>query len=152
MVDQWVSLNIVLADGTLQTIDGQSELMWALKGAGHNFGIVTSVTTKIYNIEHRDWAIETFVFSGDKVEKVYEVANDKLTKNGAQAVDVIHWSYWLNNPEADPQNVSIAHRTFGVPNLIISHSPSFSSISYRKGSSLSTALYRNRCAILGLSP
>ena len=151
-MDQWVSLNIVLADGTMQTVDGQSELMWALKGAGHNFGIVTSVTTKIYNIEDRDWAIETFVFSGDQVEDVYQVANDKLTKNGDQAVDVIHWSYWLNNPEADAQKVSIAHRTLYLPSLTISHSPSFSSTSYRKGSRLSTPLYRNRCATLGLSP
>jgi hypothetical protein len=33
-----------------------SDLWWAIKGAGHNFGIVTSVTSKTYDIEHKDWA------------------------------------------------------------------------------------------------
>ncbi|KAJ4176214.1 hypothetical protein NW755_014541 [Fusarium falciforme] len=60
-----------------------------------NFGIVTSVTAKIYDIEHRDWAIETLVFSGDQVGEVYQAANEHL---------LINWSYWLNNPDADPNN------------------------------------------------
>ncbi|EFQ34776.1 hypothetical protein CGRA01v4_01721 [Colletotrichum graminicola] len=90
--DQFVSMNILLADGTLPTIDETSDLWWAVKGAGHNFGIVTSVDVKIYDIEHRDWAVETLIFSGDK--------------NGTQAADVVNWSYWLNNPDAGPENVT----------------------------------------------
>lgn len=41
--DNFVSMNIVLADGTTKFVDAQSEpdLWWALQGAGHNFGIVT---------------------------------------------------------------------------------------------------------------
>ncbi|KAJ0165215.1 6-hydroxy-D-nicotine oxidase [Colletotrichum tanaceti] len=104
VADQFLSMNIVLADGTLQTINETSDLWWAVKGAGHNFGIVTSVDVKIYEIEHRDWAVETLVFGGDKVEEVYQAVNDHLLKNGTQAVDVINWSYWLNNPDADPEN------------------------------------------------
>jgi FAD/FMN-containing dehydrogenase len=99
-------MNIVLADGSLRTIDAKSDLWWAINGAGHNFGIVTSVTTKIYDIEHRDWAIETIIFSGDKVEAVYQAANEHLLKNGTQPKGVINWSYWLNNPDADPNSVS----------------------------------------------
>ncbi|KAJ5574055.1 FAD-dependent oxygenase [Penicillium hispanicum] len=102
--DQFVSMNVVLADGTLQTIDETSELWWAMKGAGHNFGIVTSVTSKIFDIEHHNWAIETITFSGDKVEAVYQAANDYLLKNGTQPVGVINWSYWMNNADADPNN------------------------------------------------
>ncbi|KAF7589612.1 hypothetical protein BBP40_004026 [Aspergillus hancockii] len=104
VADQFVSMNIVLADGSLRTIDEKSDLWWAINGAGHNFGIVTSVTTKIYDIEHSDWAIETITFSGDKVEAVYQAANDHLLKNGTQPEGVINWSYWLNNPDADPTN------------------------------------------------
>ncbi|KAL5360111.1 FAD binding domain protein [Aspergillus floccosus] len=104
VADQLVSANIVLADGTLRTIDARSDLWWALKGAGHNFGIVTSVTTKIYDIEHADWAIDTLIFSGDKVEAVYQAANEHLLNNGTQPVDLINWSYWLNNPSAGPNN------------------------------------------------
>ncbi|KAJ6446844.1 FAD binding domain-containingprotein [Purpureocillium lavendulum] len=99
--DQFLSMNVVLADGSLKTIDSKSDLWWGMKGAGHNFGIVTSVTTKVYDIQHSDWAIETLIFKGDKVEAVYKAANEYLLKNGTQPVDVINWSYWLNNPDVD---------------------------------------------------
>lgn len=100
-------MNIVLANGTLVTLDSSSELWWAVKGAGHNFGIVTSVTSKIFDIEHRDWAIEIITFSGDKVEEIYEAVNKYLLKNGTQPTDVINWSYWFNKPDADASNVSL---------------------------------------------
>ncbi|KAJ5959954.1 FAD-binding type 2 [Penicillium vulpinum] len=102
--DQFVSMNVVLANGTLKKINKNSDLFWAMKGAGHNFGIVTSLTSKIYDIEHRDWAIETISFSGDKVEAVYEAINEHLLKNGTQPADVIEWSYWMNDPTVDPNN------------------------------------------------
>lgn len=44
-----------------------------MKGAGHNFGIVTSVT-KIYDIKNPNYAMITLIFSGDQVEDVYRVA------------------------------------------------------------------------------
>jgi FAD/FMN-containing dehydrogenase len=105
IADQILTMNVVLADGSFKMIDQRSDLFWAMKGAGHNFGIVTSVTAKIYDIEHRDWAIETLVFSGDQVGEVYQAANEHLLRK--QPVGVINWSYWLNNPDADPNNVSI---------------------------------------------
>ena len=108
MSDQFLSADIVLADGTLQTVGEDSDLWWALQGAGHNFGIVTSVTSKIYSVEHVDWAIETLLFSGDKVEEVYRAANEHfLGEHGRQEAGLINWSYWLNEPEADPDKVSI---------------------------------------------
>ncbi|KAF2445831.1 FAD-binding domain-containing protein [Karstenula rhodostoma CBS 690.94] len=99
--DQFVSLNIVLATGEVKTINQSSDLMWGLKGAGHNFGIVTSVTSKIYDIEHSNWAIETIVFGGDKVEQVYDAANKHLIQNGTQSADIHQWSYWLNDATLD---------------------------------------------------
>ncbi|GAW22033.1 hypothetical protein ANO14919_115680 [Xylariales sp. No.14919] len=99
IADQFVSMNVVLGDGSLQTINSSSDLWWAVKGAGQNFGIVTSVTAKIYDIEYRDWAIETLIFSGDKVEAVYETSNQHLAN---LPVDIINWSYWLNIPDVDP--------------------------------------------------
>lgn len=105
VADQFVSMRVVLADGSLETVDAGSDLWWAMKGAGHNFGIVTSVEVKVYDIEHRDWAIETLTFTGDKVEAVYKAAGEHLLMNGSQPVDVIHWSYWLNKPEVDKDKV-----------------------------------------------
>ncbi|KYK60923.1 FAD binding domain protein [Drechmeria coniospora] len=101
VADQFLSMNVVLANGTRRTIDRDDELWWAMQGAGHNFGVVTSVTTKIYDVERPDWAIETFIFTGDKVEAVYRAANDHLLKNGTQPVDLINWSYWLSIPGID---------------------------------------------------
>ncbi len=101
--DQFVSMNVVLADGTLHKIDASSDLWWAMKGAGQNFGIVTSVTSKIYDIEQYDWAIETLIFSGDQVEAIYQAANDHLS---TVPVNIINWSYWLNIPGIDPDKVS----------------------------------------------
>ncbi|KAK0650041.1 hypothetical protein B0T16DRAFT_457396 [Cercophora newfieldiana] len=98
-------MTVVLADGTVATIDAQSEpdLWWAMRGAGHNFGIVTSVTAKIYPRIHTTYAIETLMFTGDKVAALYQAANDHLLRNGAQPVDLINWSYWFNVPTIDPK-------------------------------------------------
>ncbi|KAF4457026.1 FAD binding domain-containing protein [Fusarium austroafricanum] len=102
IADQFLSMNIVLSNGTLATIDSKSELWWALKGAGHNFGIVTSVTSKIYDVKHKNWAFEVMTFKGDKVEQLYDTTNKYILKNGTQPTDLINWSYWFNVPAVDP--------------------------------------------------
>ncbi|KAL1854451.1 hypothetical protein VTK73DRAFT_8748 [Phialemonium thermophilum] len=107
--DQFVSLRVVLANGSLVTVDSKSDLFWALKGAGHNFGIVTSVTSKIYDLVHPNYAMETLIFSGDDVEAVYRTANEQwLTGNATQPVDIINWSYWFFDPTTDPEKPVIA--------------------------------------------
>lgn len=104
--DQFKSLNVVLANGELKTIDSGSDLWWGMLGAGQNFGIVTSATSQIYDIVSPNWAIETIVFSGDKVEAVYEAASTALLKNGTQTDDVQNYSYWQNDATLDPNSVS----------------------------------------------
>lgn len=99
--DQFTSMDIVLASGEEKTITSKDDLWWGMLGAGHNFGIVTSVTTQIYDIEHTDWAIDTIVFSGDKVEEVYAAANEHIIQNGTQPDDIHNWSYWLNDATLD---------------------------------------------------
>ncbi|KAM0561153.1 hypothetical protein ACHAPJ_003657 [Fusarium lateritium] len=99
--DQFVSMNVVLADGTIRTIDAESDLWWAMKGAGHNFGIVTSVKSKIYDIQHRNWAFEAFAFTGDKVERLYERVNKHLVQDGNQPEGIIVLSIYANNPAVD---------------------------------------------------
>ncbi|KAI1179287.1 putative FAD-dependent oxygenase [Nemania sp. FL0916] len=101
VADQSVSMNVVLADGTRHTITPSSDLWWAMKGAGQNFGIVTSVTSKVYPVTQSKWAVNTLMFTGDKVEAVYQAANKYLSNLPA---NVINWSYWLNIAELDPKN------------------------------------------------
>lgn len=107
VADQWISMNVVLANGDLKTIDSKSDLWWAMQGAGHNFGIVTSVKTKIYDIVHIKWAIETIIFNGDKIEDVYDAANKHILQGGKQSSDIINWSYWLNDATLDTEKVSL---------------------------------------------
>jgi hypothetical protein len=102
--DQFVSMNMVMADGKLHTIDKRSDLWWAVQGAGHNFGIVTSVTSKIYDIQYRQWAFKSFIFTGDKVEALYGNINKYLLNSGKQPVDIINYSFFFNLPTLDPKN------------------------------------------------
>lgn len=99
--DQFVSLRVVKADGSLVTVDKNSDVFWAMKGAGHNFGIVTSVVSKIYDIQHRNYALQTIIFSGDKVESVYELANKLWLTEGTIPEDLNNWSYWFFDPTLD---------------------------------------------------
>ena len=99
-------MNIVLADGSLKTIDSHSDVWWAMQGAGHNFGIVTSVTSKIYDIQHRGWAYASYVFTHDKVEVLFDAINRYLLKNGTQPVDIMNYGFFYNDPATDPNYVS----------------------------------------------
>lgn len=48
-IDSLVSAEVVLADGSLVTADDEThpDLFWALRGGGGNFGVVTSVVTRL---------------------------------------------------------------------------------------------------------
>lgn len=102
--DQFVSMNVVLANGSLTTVSATSnpDLWWGLQGAGHNFGIVTSVTSKIYPVQYPDWAYVSFIYLGDKVEALYAAINDHLLKGGSQPVDIINYSFFFSSPDIDP--------------------------------------------------
>ncbi|KAI1177725.1 FAD binding domain protein [Nemania sp. FL0916] len=102
IADQFVSMNIVLANGELHTIDEKSDLWWAIRGAGHNFGIVTSVTSKIYDVKYPNWAYASFIFSGDNIEGIYDATNKYLLQNGKQPVTIINYSFFFNDPSLDP--------------------------------------------------
>ncbi|KAI9829259.1 MAG: hypothetical protein M1826_005723 [Phylliscum demangeonii] len=73
--DNIVSARLVLANGTAVTVSSQTnpDLYWALKGAGHNFGVVSELTYNIYDVPAGNiWTYESFTFSADKVEQVFD--------------------------------------------------------------------------------
>lgn len=105
--DQFVAMNVVLANGTMITVNEKqhADLWWAMRGAGHNFGIVTSVSAKIYDVQEPNWAYESFIYTGDKVAGVFETINSNFP-NGSQPVDVLTLVLFVNNHDVDPTKAS----------------------------------------------
>lgn len=87
--DNLVTLNVVLANGSTTTVseDTNSDLLWAMRGGGHNFGIVTSFELKIYPKDLDTWYYKNYYWSQDKLEKVVEAVNI-LYANGTPPVEL----------------------------------------------------------------
>jgi len=91
--DQLLSLNIVTADGKKQTVTAKSnpELWWAMRGAGANFGIVTSATyksTPIAQASNTAWT-GPVIFDQSKIEQVI-AAVDKLVLEPEMQMDIYY--------------------------------------------------------------
>ena len=107
MADNLVSARLVTADGTMITASDteNKELFWALRGAGHNFGILTSFEYRIYDrtAENENWSYEFFTYTRDKFDEIYQHANS-ITGLETPA-ELLHFSMWMRNPEIDDKNV-----------------------------------------------
>ena len=95
--DQLVEARVILANGQLVTVSENSayqDLFWALKGAGHNFGIVTQVKYKIYEVSNDGkWTYANLIFTQDKLEQVFGLIND-ITNNGQGPVAYIDFVWF----------------------------------------------------------
>ncbi|QSZ36214.1 hypothetical protein DSL72_007340 [Monilinia vaccinii-corymbosi] len=121
--DNIVKLNVVLADGSTITVSERShpDLLWAMRGAGHNFGIVTSFELKIYPRLVDTWYFKNYVWKQDKLETLFGELI-KLQRNtshirelavnyGTYGVNasissteaVIWWSFTYAGPQKDAQ-------------------------------------------------
>ena len=90
--DNVVSARLVTASGELADVNERThpDLLWAIRGAGANFGIVTSVLMNAYPTidEGRVWAGE-LTFTGDKLERFVTAMGDlNLTENMT-----VHWGF-----------------------------------------------------------
>ncbi|OTB10566.1 hypothetical protein K445DRAFT_69980 [Daldinia sp. EC12] len=83
VLDNIIHLNVVLADGSTISVNETShkDLLWAMKGAGHNFGIITSFKLKIYPKKIETWHYHNYFWTQDKLETVLGELN-KLQDNG----------------------------------------------------------------------
>ena len=107
MADNLVEARVVLSNGTVVVASSTShpDLFWALRGAGHNFGIVTQFSYKIYDVpSNNSWAWESFVYTADKIEALYAQINT-LTRAGAQVVEIFNYSFFARMPAVDLVNV-----------------------------------------------
>ncbi|KJZ79229.1 hypothetical protein HIM_01380 [Hirsutella minnesotensis 3608] len=80
--DNLVSARIVLANGSAIDVSAEknADLFWALGGAGHNFGIITSLEIKTFDARPR-WAMAVLTFTYDKLESFFETWNRQLDKH-----------------------------------------------------------------------
>ncbi|KAF2653492.1 FAD binding domain-containing protein [Lophiostoma macrostomum CBS 122681] len=88
-VDQLISARVVTADGSLVTASESenSDLFWAIRGAGPNFGIVTSAVFKSYPSEDRTGFNMALVFTPDNITEVVKTV-EKVRENLQPAQNV----------------------------------------------------------------
>lgn len=100
VTDNIIDMNVVLADGSITTVSStvKPDLYWAMRGAGHNFGIVTHFTYRIHDAPVTNWYVETMVFTQDKLEQFFELSN-KIGANGAQEQRLVLYSLFAMNPQ-----------------------------------------------------
>lgn len=100
VLDSIIELDVVLANGSMITVSesSHSDLFWGMRGAGHNFGIVTRFSYKIYDIPHPDWFFSTMTFTNDKLEAVFQALNT-FGANGTQPKEAVTYTLYTLNPE-----------------------------------------------------
>ncbi|KAK4151547.1 6-hydroxy-D-nicotine oxidase [Chaetomidium leptoderma] len=103
VADQVLGGRVVLGDGEVVDLldTDREDLFWGLRGAGHNFGVVSQLTVRVYDVveEKREWAYEVFTFTGERLEEVYKVAEGIVE---TQTADMMHWSVWAMDVDVDP--------------------------------------------------
>lgn len=106
VLDNLISMNVVIADGSLITVSAQShpELYWGMRGAGHNFGIVTSFNYKIHDQPTVSWFVQTLIFTGDKLEGFFGKLN-ALAANGTQPVELVTYAVFTIEPKISKTEV-----------------------------------------------
>ncbi|KAJ5679529.1 hypothetical protein N7462_007773 [Penicillium macrosclerotiorum] len=77
ITDNILQLNVVLGDGSRIRVNStsHSDLLWGMKGAGHNFGIVTSYEMNIYPRGPETWHYHNYVWRGEHLERVFNALN-----------------------------------------------------------------------------
>ncbi|KAI1163880.1 hypothetical protein F5B18DRAFT_617685 [Nemania serpens] len=104
--DNLVDMNVVLADGSAIKVNDKThaDLFWGMRGAGHNFGIVTSFEMKIYPKILETWHYHNYYWTADKLEGVFKALN-KFHNNGNTPVlmAVNYGGYWWNPNVTDTE-------------------------------------------------
>lgn len=103
--DQLISARLVLGNGTAITVSeyDHKDLFWAIRGAGHNYGIVTELEIKVYDREPEQdqWATAAFTFRHDQLEAVFAIGNQWLT-NATRPIELTHYGTIALDLAIDP--------------------------------------------------
>lgn len=76
IIDTLRSVRLVTASGELVTAsdDENPDLFWAIRGAGANFGIITSATYEVYDAPNKGLVVQAdFVYPGSANASMWEL-------------------------------------------------------------------------------
>ncbi|KAI5927304.1 FAD binding domain-containing protein [Camillea tinctor] len=92
IVDVIVSLRVALWDGTIVTASATEnpDLFWAMRGAGHNFGIVIDFTFQTWPIENNGEVYNAdMTFTTDSLEGILDTVNSLIpNQDPGLAIDI----------------------------------------------------------------
>jgi hypothetical protein len=114
LADNLVEARVVMAEGDAITVSANSnaDLFWALRGAGHNFGIISEYKYKVYDhATENKWTFVEFMFTGHQLEDLYRHIND-LSKDGKEMhpVQLVYLASYLRVPDIDSKNVRFIYQ------------------------------------------
>lgn len=91
MVDNIISVQLVTASGEMITVSNTSntDLFWALRGAGHNFGIITKAVYRIYDQINDGVEFDAeIIYAPDQIEALF-TAIEKFTLTPETSIFVV---------------------------------------------------------------
>jgi len=106
-LDGLVSARVIVASGKVVEASRtkNADLFWALQGAGHQFGIVTSLEVKTYDIPS-NWTVYSIIFPSDKVEALFSLVNEFEEPSTERSAKLALTGVFVRIPAVDPGNVS----------------------------------------------
>ena len=115
VTDNLISARLALASGELITVSEEenTDLFWGLRGAGHNLGVLIETKFRVFDREPEEdnWAYEEYIFSHDKLERLFEIANQLLPSGShIPPVELTHYAHYERRPDVDVENVSTNSR------------------------------------------
>ncbi|KAL8790938.1 MAG: hypothetical protein Q9213_000363 [Squamulea squamosa] len=105
--DNIVEMDVVTADGSEIKVSqsSNSDLYWGMRGAGHNYGIVTRFKHKIFDYpKGQDTYYLTYFFTGEQLEVFFRQLN-RLLNNGNLPKDLNTYAIYTLNPAIHPKPV-----------------------------------------------
>jgi FAD/FMN-containing dehydrogenase len=86
VIDNLLEVEIVLASGEIVKASDQenTDLFWALRGAGHGFGVVTEFLFKAHDIPSEVWG-GINIFPAEQLPAILEFANNNIAIDSGKA-------------------------------------------------------------------
>lgn len=125
-LDNLVSARVALGNGTVVEASSSknADLFWALRGAGHNYGIVTSFQVKAYDIPKGDqglWTVYALTYKQDKLEALFSLIN-KIEASKTRPTKLALTGVFAKVPDVDA-SVSFPHSRVSLHRPLLTLTP-----------------------------